>query len=169
MSKICQRYHIRTKYEEKGASYPELQASSDAATRVPAFATSSHSRHREGGEVDAASQPTETDQLTPHNTDSKQASQVSNNPESSDVEVTKVDRMRKLRLQCRDRHRKKSLAGRIGSDEHLCTSRTSLFMYKILKHCSAVYGFGNLCVISLLIAWTLHNPSTIAGARIASG
>ena len=94
----CQRYVKDITYvqsmKKKGASYPELQASSDAATRVPAFATSSHSRHREGDEVDAASQPTETDQLTPHDTDSKQASQGSNNPESSDVEVTKVDRMR---------------------------------------------------------------------------
>ena len=60
------------------------------ATGISALASSSHSRQPEGGEIDTIPQPTEGDQPTPYNTDSTQASQDSNDPESTDVEAAEA-------------------------------------------------------------------------------
>ena len=82
--------HIRTRYEEQEVSVPEAPPNSDVATGISALASSSHSRQPEGGEIDTIPQPTEGDQPTPYNTDSTQASQDSNDPESTDVEAAEA-------------------------------------------------------------------------------
>ena len=76
--------HLRSRYEDKGASVPTAQPSS----AVSALA-SNHSRQPEGSEVviDTTPQETEAD----HSTDPTQASNNStNNPESTDVEAEAV-------------------------------------------------------------------------------
>ena len=82
--------HIRTRYEEQEVSVPEAPPNSDVATGISALASGSHSRQPEGGEIDTIPQPTEGDQPTPYNTDSTQASQDSNDPESTDVEAAEA-------------------------------------------------------------------------------